>query len=373
GKGAGWRPAPGRAALLWAAGAVVAGTAAAWTLNTVVSAALYPGGPSDHQAWAVERLTSPSGLLHSLTAGGGQLWAMAAGSWGLAALGLVSVLLAVRRGRPADRLMALALLVATAGVAVASAAALFDEHRVGNFAYERYVACFALPYALAGLAGLRRHRRMLAGAASVCLFGGWLVLYMGGRLHTYTFKSRDFPEVALLGGSYTELRPIVISAAASALLALLWALARWGTVKLAGVLLALNLVLTYIPATVWQVSEAVADAAPLPPVTSGSVVLARHVPGVEHPVPDVVSPVSELTYSSVAVKVWWTRLERFDPSAGVRPGVCMAVVEWPAGVTAAETWPQHPPGWSYRRSALMENLWWVIWYDPACVGRKGSR
>ncbi|MEV5568477.1 hypothetical protein AB0L06_00385 [Spirillospora sp. NPDC052269] len=369
----GWRPAPGRTAMLWAAGAAAVGTAAAWALNARVSAAFYPGGPSDHQAMAVDRLTSPAGLLHSVSAGGGQLWAMSAGSWGLAAVGVVTALVAVRRGRPADRLMAVVLLGATAGVAVTSAAALFDEHRVGNFAYGRYVACFALPFTLIGLASLRRTRRALTAAVAMCAFGGWLVLHMGGRLHTYVFKLNDFPDITLLGGSSSALHPITISVVAAAVLALLCALFRWGTARFAATLAVLNLAVAAVPGTVWRLGESHAMSTPLPPVASGGVVVARTVPGVEHPAPDVVKPIPEIIYSLVAERVRWTRLKRFDPSAGVGPGVCMAIVAWPAGVTAADTWPQHPPAWRYRRSVYLGSLWWVTWYDPSCVDRKDGR
>lgn len=370
---AGWRPAPERTAMLVTAGATAAGAAAAWALNAQVSAALYPGKPSDHQTWAVDRLTNPSGLLHSVTAGGGQLWAMAAGSWGLAAVGLVSALLTIRRGRPADRLMAAVLLVATAGVAVTSAAGLFNEHRVGNFAYGRYVACFALPYTLIGLASLRRTRRAVAAAVVMFGLGGWLVLYLGGRLHTYIFKLSDFPDITLLGGSSSALHPITISIVAAVVLALFCALSRWGTVRFAVTLAVLNLAVTLVPTTVWRLGDSHVMSTPLPPVASGGVVIARHVPGVEHPAPDVVQPIPEIAYSVVAERVWWTRLKRFDPSAGVGPGVCMAIVEWPAGVSAADTWPQHPPTWRYQRSIHRGSLWWVAWYDPSCVGRKDVR
>ncbi|MEV4253055.1 hypothetical protein AB0J52_07775 [Spirillospora sp. NPDC049652] len=369
----GWRPAPGRSAMLWALGVAAVGTAAAWTLNTEARTALYPGGPSNLQSIAIDRLTTPTGLLHSVTAGGGELWAMSAGSWGLAAVGLVTALITVRRGRSADRLMTVVLLLTTAGVAVASAAALPNEHRVGNFAYERYVGLVALPYTLIGLASLQRTRRTLAAVVALCGFGGWLVLYLGDRLHTYDFRMGDFPDIALLGGSYSTPHLMTTSVVASVILALLSALLRWGTVRFAITLAVLNVALSVPPLTVWRFGENDVISTPPPPIASGGVVIARHVPGVEHPVPDVVEPIPGIMYSVVAERVWWTHLKRFDPSDGVGPGVCMAVVEWPAGVTAADTWPQHPPAWRFQRSVYRGSLWWVTWYDPSCIGRKDVR
>jgi hypothetical protein len=351
-------------------GATVSGAAA--LLNAWLSRTLYPAGPRDHGGILADRLTSLDGQVRAITGAAGQLWTLMAGTWGLGALGIATVLIVLlRRATPVhDRIMAGALLATTVGIGYASSAALQDEQRVSNFAYARYASCVALAWALVGLGVLVRRlgppRRMPFALLLLWATGLWLVLYLGDRLHTYQVNPWDFPDTAFLGGSYDELRPVAISAVACALLAVLWGLSRWGVVKLTVGLAGINLFLTWLPATGWASLEARSPDPPLP-VTSGGVVIERPVPGVDHPPIDLARPYPELVYARVAYKTWWTRPERFDPERGLpRPGVCAAVVDWPAGVLAADTWPEHPAGWRYQRAGSLGLLWWVAWYDPSC-------
>ncbi|MFI6517210.1 hypothetical protein ACIBF1_16770 [Spirillospora sp. NPDC050679] len=357
---------PARRAALIAGAGTSAACGAALAFNAWVSGVLYPGGSFDLGSTMQDRLTSPSGLLRTVTAAGGQLWAMSAGTWGLGAVGLiVAVAVLFRRSSPRpDRIAAALLLATTAGITLASTAALPDEHRVGNFAYGRYIACLSLVYALVGLAALLRRAapaRLIAGAAGLMFaLGGWLLLYLGERIDTYAVSFYDFPEIGPLGGSYLELRPLVISASAGALLLVLYGLLRWGTPKLAAALLVLNVSLTLVPSSVWRFVE---ETMPPPalPRTTGGVAIERHAAEL-----DLVEPEPQLVYSRLANAVWWTELRQFDPAQGPPPGVCTVIVSWPAGVQAADTWPQRPPGWRYQRSGALGALWWVAWYDPAC-------
>jgi hypothetical protein len=149
----------------------------------------------------------------------------------------------------------------------------------------------------------------------------------------------------------------------------LWGLSRWAAGALAIGVLTINLVLTWLPLTVWQVIEDLSPAPRLPGTPAGGVAVARFVPGIDHPGSDVAHPVAELIYSRAALQVWWTELQRFDLEDGSpHPGVCKAVVFWPAGVMAADTWPRHPPGWRYQRAGTLGALMWVVWYDPGCTG-----
>ncbi|MGK5558926.1 hypothetical protein ACSNOI_45725, partial [Actinomadura kijaniata] len=137
---------------------VAAGGVIATLLNGYTRDSLYPRGPKNHNGILVDHLTSFGGQLWALSGSAGQLWAMICGTWGLGGLGLAVVLgvLARRRSPLPDRVMAAALLTVTAGISYASVAALPDEHRVGNFAYGRYLACVAVVYALVGLVSLVR-------------------------------------------------------------------------------------------------------------------------------------------------------------------------------------------------------------------------
>jgi hypothetical protein len=361
-----------RTACIALAGSAAAGAAVAM-FNQLVADALYPVGPRDLGSVLVERMTSLDGQVRALTGALGQLWAMMTGTWGLGALGLLALIGVVLRrstGRD-DRVMAGAVLATTVGIACASSAALPNEFRVGNFAYGRYASCVALVFALAGVAVLVRNRSVLRGLAAtavvVCGAGLWLIVYLGERLDTYEVYPWDVPEIGLLGGSYDVIRPLLISGVACALLVLLWGLSRWAAGALVIGLLTINLVLTWLPLTVWQVIEDLSPAPGLPGEHAGGVAVARPVPGVEHPESDVAHPVPELIYSRTAVQVWWTELERFDPDKGLpHPGICTAIVYWPAGVPAADTWPRHPPDWQYQRAGTLGALTWVVWYDPNC-------
>ncbi|MGK5557990.1 hypothetical protein ACSNOI_40930 [Actinomadura kijaniata] len=362
---------PGRRNVLFAGAATGAVYGAVLVLNARLTGALYPGGPLDLGAVLQERLTSPSGLLRTATAAGGQIWAMAAGTWGLGAVGLIVVIrVLVRRSAPGpDRVAAALLLATTAGITLASTAALPDEHRVGNFAYGRYIACMSLVYLLVGLAALLRRAvtaRLLAGAAALlCGLGGWLLLYLGERLDTYTVSIYDFPDIGLLGGGYLELRPLVVSLSASVLLLVLCGLFRWGLPKLAAALLVLNVSLTFLPNTVWRYVEETVPPPPLPVAPAGGVAIERHPAEL-----NVLDPQPQLVYSRLAHQVWWTELRQFDPAQGLpSPDVCTVVVSWPAGVQAADTWPRHPPGWRYQRAGALGALWWVVWYAPDCPRR----
>jgi hypothetical protein len=360
-----------------ALGLTAVAAASVAVLNGLLAAKLYPAGTRELGTILVDRMTSLDGQVRALTGAVGQVWAMMTGTWGLGALGLVALAaVVVRRGAREDRIMAGVVLATTAGIGYASSAALPNEFRVGNFAYGRYASCVALVFALAGAAWLvrgRSGRSVLRGlAAAAALVGGaglWLVGYLGERLDTYEIYPWDVPEIGLLGGGYLVFRPVVISAAACALLILLWALSRWAFGALVIGLLTVNLVLTWLPLTVWQVIEDMAPAPRLPGPPTGGVAVARVVPGVDHPGPDVAHPVPELIYSRTARQAWWTELVRFDLERGLpHPGICQAVVFWPAGVPAADTWPRHPPGWLYQRAGTLGALTWVVWYDPSCAG-----
>ncbi|WP_067476999.1 hypothetical protein [Actinomadura hibisca] len=354
---------PRRAAASALAVVVVGGVAAA-LLNGHVRDALYPGGPKDHTGILIDHLTSFGGQVWALSGSAGQLWAMICGTWGLGGLGLVAVLgVLLRRRSPApDRIMAGVLLAVTAGVSYGSVAALPNEHRVGNFAYGRYIACVALVYTLVGLAALARlprARNAVAGALALLVGTAACVrLYGGSRLETYTFMGWDFPEVGLLALNYQELELPTSTLVAGALMVALWGLGRWGVAKLAVGLFQINLIAAlFINLTLVRYA---AYPFASPPVRAGGVAVDERHPVDYRPDPPLLT-------ARLAVAVDWTGLERFDPRRGApRAGVCTAIVSWPVGILAADSWPRHPPGWQYRREGL-NGIWWVYWWDPACA------
>ncbi|MGI8330704.1 hypothetical protein ACRYCC_12125 [Actinomadura scrupuli] len=357
-----------------ALGVTAAGGAGAVLLNARLAAALYPHGALDLGDLLWDRLTTVHGQAWSLSGGAGQIWAMVAATWGLGAPGLVAVGLTVfrRRTRQADRVMAGALLVVTLGIAYAASAALPDEHRVGNFAYSRYLSCVALVYALIGLVVVIRSRAaarlVAAGALLMAGTGLWVAVHGGSRLRTYTFVAWDFPEVGLLGGSWNQLHVVTTSLTTCALLAGLAVLARWKGPLLFGAILIVNLsALTLI---VLGLARPGAEPVARPASPRGGVAVAQTVPGAAYTPPAARGyPAIDRIYARLAFHVWWTRIGRFDPRRGLPgPGVCAAIVSWPAGTSAEDTWPGHPADWRFAPGGPADAAQprWVTWYAPGC-------
>ncbi|GAA2849867.1 hypothetical protein [Nonomuraea rubra] len=365
-----WRRLP-RAALLAILASAVAGAVAGDVLNRALRAALYPGGPRDLSGLLVERLTSLEGQAWALSGAAGQLWYLIAGTWGLAGVGMAGAvtLLARRRAPLAPRVLAGALLLLTLGIAYASSAALPDEHRVGNFAYGRYLACVAVAWTLAGLLTLLRARRLPAGparpaptgiglpapaagrragwrglgrpAAAGGRWGGplrvvWLVVvaagllavtggvtawYAGDRLRRHAFIAFDFPEVIFLTRTPGSLDLVAASLSALALLA---CLAGATLVRRPGMLAVGVLALVQV--------AFVAHLAPAPPAPGPDWLPAPSPPGRVA----VEEGVKWNVWVPLSYRVWWTRIERFR---GTPPeGVCTAVVPQDAGPP--------PAGWT---------------------------
>ncbi|WP_155128150.1 hypothetical protein [[Actinomadura] parvosata] len=333
-----WRRLP-RAALIATLASAVAGAVAGDALNAALRAALYPGGPRDLSALLVERLTSVDGQAWALSGAAGQLWYLVTGTWGLAGVGLAgaAALLARRSAPLAPRVLAGALLAATLGIAYASSAALPDEHRVGNFAYGRYLSCVAVAWTLAGLLTLLRARRLavarcaLAAAGLLAVTGGVTAWYAGDRLHRHAFIAFDFPEVIFLTRTFDALDLVTASLSALALLACLTAaalLARPATATPAG------RPATAVVGVLALIHLAfIAHLAPSPPAAGPDWLPAPAPPGRVA----VEAGVRWNVWVPLSYRVWWTGIERFH---GTTPpeGICTAVVQEDAGPP--------PEGWT---------------------------
>ncbi|WP_248958630.1 hypothetical protein [Sphaerisporangium perillae] len=345
---------PRRAGLVAVAAALVT-AAGGYALNAAVRAAIYPAGPRDLSALLWERLTSADGQAWALSGAAGQVWYLVVGTWGLAGAGLAAAAVTVaRRATPVPaRVAALALLLVTAGIAYASSAALPDEHRVGNYAYGRYLTCVAVVLALLGLAALTRASRRaavryaLASAVLMTVTGGVAALYAGDRLRRYAFIAFDFPEISFLTGSRTALDMTAATISALGLLACLLAvsLPRTRLPLAAGALAAVN-ALFIVGGTF---DGPASPAAPDHLLAAGDVAVDRGLPW----------PVRlPLMY-----RIWWTEPRLFDPAREpVPPGVCAVIVSPAAGGPPEASWPGHPAGW---RPASHSG--WVSWSPPACA------
>ncbi|WP_214410432.1 hypothetical protein [Sphaerisporangium fuscum] len=368
---------PRRAAL--AAVAVTAVTAAgAQVLNGAVRAAIYPGGPRDLSALLGTRLTGLDGQAWAICGAAGQVWYLVVGTWGLAGVGIAVATAAALRRRtpPATRVTLLALLLLTAAVAYASSAALPDEHRVGNYAYGRYLTCVAVVLALLGLAALARAGRRealryaAASAGLLVVTGAVAAVYAGDRIRTYNFIAFDFPEVSFLTRSHDALRMAPASAAALALLAVLTAASLVGLRRPSPPGTAVSRPSAAFPA---------GRRGPLPALALVAVNLAFVAGGTfdgpaRPPVPDplvrrggvvVDRQVSWWAWLPLSYRVEWTRLRlNFDTAHQAPPaGTCTVIVPEPEAGGAPETsWPGHPAGW---RPAAASG--WVGWTSPACL------
>lgn len=371
----------GLAALATAAGVAVAGT----VLNRALAAALYPGGTRDLAGLLVSRLTGLDGQAWALAGAAGQLWYLIVGTWGLAGIGLVAAATVALRGAGrtsrrggdgglavsfAHRVTAAALLAVTLGIAYASSAALPDEHRVGNYAYGRYLSCVAVAWTLAGVAALVRARRRsipaLAAAAAAlgAGTGGVAAWYAGDRLDRYAFIAFDFPEVIFLSGVPDRLDMATASLTALALLAGLTVLAVLPVLPVLPGRLGL-------PASGW--ARVVPPAAGLAAVTIAFVahLAPRSAPApgrdwLPAPGPGRVAVDTRVKWNvwlPLTHRVWWTRLEMYDGARQAPPaGACTAIVPPTAGPP--------PAGWAATGDGD-PSKGWTSWTGRGCGAGPG--
>ncbi|MFI0482158.1 hypothetical protein [Actinomadura sp. 9N215] len=350
-------------AVLAGGAAAAAGYAAGAALNARVQDALYPGGTRDLAAALELRITTVPGQAWALSGAAGQIWYLIVSTWGLAGVGLaVATAVLVRRRSPApDRIMAAALLAATVAIAYASSAALPDEHRVGNFAYGRYLSCLALVYTLIGAAALVRCGTRAAvrlAAASALVLGTaalWVTAYAGERLRTHTFIAFDFPETTFLTGDRTALQLPAVTLTAAALLCGFLALSRLGG-RRAATVTAVALVGINLAALTFAMGPSprrVRPQAPFPGPAAGGVAADASLHWAVR---------TRLLYP-----VWWTRVGRIDIRDGRRPapGVCTVVVPLPDGTAPQASWPAHPAGWRPHAGRTW-SIGWVSWHAPSC-------
>ncbi|MFI7700983.1 hypothetical protein [Nonomuraea sp. NPDC049480] len=339
-----------RAAAAAALGSAGLATVAGQALNGALAAALYPDGARDLSGMLAARLTSVDGQAWALSGAAGQLWYLIAATWGLAGIGLAgAAVLLVRRAAPLPhRVLAGALLATTLGIAYASSAALPDEHRVGNYAYGRYLACAAVAWTLAGLVVLLRcgraaaARHALAAAGLLAVTGGVAAGYAGDRLERYAFIAFDFPEAMFLSGVRDAFDMPAASVSALVLLGSLTApallLARRGGLLAVGVLAMINIAFTV-------------DLAPATPSASGRDWLPAPPPGRVA----VDRRVKWNMWVPLAHRVWWTELELYH---GTPPsGACTAIVPRDAGPP--------PAGWTATGEGGARQGW-TSWSNRRC-------
>ncbi|WP_019629244.1 hypothetical protein [Actinomadura atramentaria] len=361
-----WRRWYVQAAGVAALGAVAAG---GLSMNGRLLPVLYPHGDNNLGHNLVTRLTSPDGWGWTLGLATGQLWCQLAITGGVAGIGLL-VLGRVALGRDTPgplRAVVLALLGVSAGIALATSAALPDEHRIGNYVYARYLA-LVLPILFAvGIATvLRAPRRTLvrpvAGAAALLAATALVVdRFAGSRLSTYDYNPYDFPETSLMTWNWHEFR--------------LWPATVAGLVLLGLVYLA-----SRPPRSAPLLLGALFTALSLAVVTTGldriSAPLNRHflaVSDVSDLVPRGARPAVAVDWAipwnlrlPLSYQVWWTGLTGYSAANSAPPaGTGLAFAAWDGEQDPVTTWHGGAPaGWRVadaRHGADGEGPGWVAW------------
>ncbi|GAA3225374.1 hypothetical protein [Actinocorallia longicatena] len=339
-------------------------------LNRYIVSEIYPDGPRSLGDLLVQRMTSVDGLIRSGSGASGQIWYLGVSTWGLAAIGIaaaVAVIFMPSRPRQ-ERLLAAVMIATTVGLAVASCAALPVEHRVGNYAYGRYLSFFAIPYSLAGMVVLVRAgigKVFLAGVGGILLIaGGYFAVYSyaGDLLTTDQFYAADFPEMSFLTGDWNALHMRDASITGAALAGIATGLAlflrapeRWigqakstavGASVLAVAILAIDgaaaQAITVKGTREWN---KYADTLSRPPVKSG----------------EIVALDSRFTWEvpyQTMLRVWWTELPRFDPTTTAPPAEACAVL------VKATTPPLKPAAGFHDAGHYYDR--WVAWRRDSC-------
>ncbi|MEU5880146.1 hypothetical protein [Spirillospora sp. NPDC047279] len=360
-----WRP---RWSIAVAAAATAATAGAGMLLNRALLPHLYPDGDNHLSANVAERLTSLDGWGWTLGLGTGQAWYQIVATGGLAGIGLIAVIAAaVRRGTPGRvRVLAIALVAAWAGIALASSAALPDENRIGNYVYGRYLACLTPVFFALGAAVLLKASRRTAVIASATVAAAAVVLavivdlYAGDRLSHYEFTLYDFPESAFLTWDWESFHLWRATLAGLAILGLCLGAAllpkqpRHRTALLTGFLAAVQL--AAVTASITQIARPLARE-----ITANA---------------DIRDVIKADTRPAVAIDwnipwklrmqqvhwIWWTEIEIFD-SRWVQPpvGVDRVLMVWPEGRPPAASWPKAPAGWKVVQSRRGPEGDWVAW------------
>ncbi|GLW62008.1 hypothetical protein Arub01_02520 [Actinomadura rubrobrunea] len=199
---------------LASAATLAGGGVVGWLMNAWLLLRLYPAGAQTLDGLAKERLTSLDGWAWTLTLVTGKLWYLLTSTWGIAGVGLIAaVVVALRSGEPRAVRAAAALLVGTtAGIAVATSAAIPNEGTVSNLVYGRYLSCVAPALFLSGFAVAFRARwastrwAVLVTAALAPLSALVVWWYSDGKLSDKIFVLFDFPEMSVLTRTWHDLR-----------------------------------------------------------------------------------------------------------------------------------------------------------------------
>jgi 4-amino-4-deoxy-L-arabinose transferase-like glycosyltransferase len=322
----------------------------------------------------VAALTTVHGAANAAARAFGQLWYLVVGTWGLGAIGLVALVMALwplrdLRERLRERveggrlLILLTTLVATLLIAGASSASLpTNDHRINYYAYPRYIHFLFPVWMMAGVVALRlvngRRLRMLAlSAAGVTLFSAGVVYLRLRFNNAWIFLPFDMPETTFLSWQWSAIRVAQPTVAGLVLLGLLvFTLSRSRTVALAmGVVVALHAAVMILSV------EKITKPMTVDQYRADTPLLVRDV----HLGPGDVVAVSDKTQWylpwNVMREVYWDRVVMFD-SMSEEPPAGANVIIAPYGYTEL---PGRDSNWNggptFHRVAVDDRHHWAVW------------
>jgi hypothetical protein len=346
-----------------AAGAVV--LAIAWTLNKVLVRDLYPEGPRSMSKEVDARLQSVHQLVLVAEKTFGQLWRLMLDSWGIAAIGVVAVVVVlVRRDTTIQtRIMAGLAVAITAGIAISTPFAL-PANQPQAWASGRYLDCMIIAFFLPGLVVLLRGSKRtvliyaVAAAVPAMLTGVVVDAYVGTSAPTAGFGAAfNFAEPAVLTQNWVHANIFLATAVALALLGAWVAIAvllpRYRVVVLAGLSVVSLVAVVQMTSNITRASN---------PVEKGSAfgLLNALKPGEKIAVSDALG---YQIWMPEDYEISWTSPVFFDQATSPPPpGTDVVEVPWIAGVAEHDTWPTAPEGWHII--AADQQTGWVAWHAP---------
>jgi len=350
-----WRRWDERRRIAQIAGIFVVAVVGVTLFDSWTASQNWPRGAENLSNGLVVHLASWHGLGRTALVSIGELWALSVSTLGF---GIVAVVAPWRRrawrdagSRPLVVVPTVAA-VAAIGVAVAAAAAGIEEHRVGNWAYSRYVGCLAPVLIVCGVTALARSDRRSAArlattsaavfVAAACIVG----TAAHHQLHSYSFVQFDFPETSPLTRSWTSLHlgqaTLVVFALFALCVVAILAAARWRWVVVTLVFAAVGsysgVANKHHITDPWQQQVYPHDRTFL------------DAAGVRPGTPVAVQACCWGTVTEVQWESWWgavsfVTVDRAHPPAGFD----VVVVSPPTRVT----WP------AYRRAVTAG--WWTVW------------
>jgi uncharacterized membrane protein YkgB len=340
----------------------------AFALNRLLRNAIYPQGPRSMASEVEARLGDLHGIILVLEMAIGQMWRFTLDSWGVAALGMAAVVVAIVRSRtPADARIIAGLAVAvTLAIAITTPAAL-PADQPQQWASGRYLDCMIVTFFLPGMVVLLRgdRRRMLIYALCVApptMIAALVVdAYAGSSLSTAGFGSAlNFGEPAFLTHNWTEANVALATAVALGLLAVFVAIAALLPPGARVLAVLAGLAAVSVTADVQMTSGIVTASEPL-----GRAAALSPVTGLKHGEQlGISTALGWQLWIPQSYELAWQGEDFFTPSTQAPPsGVSVVEVPWIAGQSEQATWPTAPQGWHITNASQLAG--WVIWQAPS--------